>query len=65
MPGEQNAIEVLRRWRDHGAVWEAVELSDRHVVVELRTCYGEPVDRLESRDPAVISYVRDEAADED
>ena len=37
-------IEDLERWEEHGAIWRARELTDERAVVELCTCYGEPVD---------------------
>jgi hypothetical protein len=51
-------IEGLERWEQHGATWRAVEVSDQRVVVELCTCYGEPVDMLASEAPDVIAFVR-------
>jgi hypothetical protein len=51
-------IEDLERWEDHGATWRAVEVSDQRVVVELCTCYGEPVDMLTSEASEVIEFVR-------
>lgn len=51
-------VEVLTRWRDHGADWRTIEIDDSHAVVQLLTCYGEPVDRLESTDPRLIEFVR-------
>lgn len=53
-----NPIEVLERWAQFGARWRVLELSDRHAAVELCACTGEPVDRLESDDPALIGYLR-------
>lgn len=50
---------MLRRWEDHGAEWRVLHLSDDAAVVDLCTCYGEPVERLESRDPELISYLRE------
>jgi hypothetical protein len=50
-------IDVLERWVLF-AQWRIVELSRERAVVDLCTCSGEPVERLESEDPAVISYVR-------
>ncbi len=32
--------------------------ATQQVVVELCTCYGEPVDLVASRDPSVIEFVR-------
>jgi hypothetical protein len=54
-------VEVLRRWEDHGATWRAVHVSDDRAIVELCTCHGEPVDRLESDDPALIRLLRERA----
>jgi hypothetical protein len=51
-------IADLERWVEHGATWRAVEVSDEHVVVDLCTCYGEPVDRLEGDSPELAEYVR-------
>jgi hypothetical protein len=51
-------IGELERWQDHGAVWRPVELSDERVVVELCTCYGEPVDVVQSDDAELIAFVR-------
>lgn len=50
---------------DHGAQYRVLQLTPEHVVLQLCTCYGEPVDRLESSDPALFEYVRARAADED
>jgi hypothetical protein len=52
-------VEVLRRWAEHGAIWRIVSLGDDRAIVDLCTCYGEPVDRLESSDPALLRYVRE------
>jgi hypothetical protein len=51
-------VEDLERWTDHGASWRALEVSDELAVVELCTCYGEPVDVVESGRPDLIAYVR-------
>jgi hypothetical protein len=60
MPGMgRNDTEVLTRWEDSGAVWRAVHVSDAKVIVDLCTCSGEPVDRIESSDPALIAFVRE------
>jgi hypothetical protein len=58
-------IDVLERWVLFGAQWRVVELSDDRAVVDLCTCAGEPVERLESDDPAVIGYVRTAPGDPD
>ena len=46
----ERTISVLERWEGSGAVWEAVRLSDELAVLDLCTCYGEPVGRIETRD---------------
>jgi hypothetical protein len=51
-------IDELERWEEHGATWRAVEVSDARAVVELCTCYGEPVDMRESESPELIEFVR-------
>jgi hypothetical protein len=57
--GRQTPVDVLRRWESHGAEWRVVHVSDKAAIVDLCTCHGEPVERLESRDPELISYVRE------
>ena len=49
---------MLERWTDNGAVYRVLELTDERAVVEMCTCYGEPVDRLESEDRRLIDYLR-------
>jgi hypothetical protein len=51
-------LEELERWVDHGATYRALEISDEHAVVEMRTCYGEPVDVREAAAPELIEYLR-------
>ena len=55
---DQDPIAVLERWRDFGAQFRVLHLSDDAALVQLCTCTGEPVDRLESRDPRVVAYLR-------
>jgi len=54
----EDPIAVLERWVEHGADYRLVELSTARAVVELRTCHGEPVDRLESADPRFVAYLQ-------
>jgi hypothetical protein len=51
-------VDDLERWTDHGAIWKTLEVSDELAVVQLCTCYGEPVDVVESEKPELIAYVR-------
>jgi hypothetical protein len=52
-------VADLERWEDNGATWRAIEVSDQRAVVELCTCYGEPVDVLAGDAPELVAYVRD------
>jgi hypothetical protein len=54
----ETPVERLERWEDFGAIWRTLAVSDDLAVVQLCTCHGEPVDRLESSDRALIEYVR-------
>jgi hypothetical protein len=58
-------IDALERWVLFGAQWRIVDLSSERAVVDLCTCTGELVERLESEDPALISYVRTAQHDPD
>jgi hypothetical protein len=51
-------LEDLRRWEDHGASWRAVEVGEAHAIIELCTCYGEPVDLVRGETPELIEFVR-------
>jgi hypothetical protein len=52
-------VAELQDWEFHGATWRVLELDEQRVVLELRSCSGEPMDRVESDDPGLIEYVRD------
>ena len=56
-------VEDLERWEENGATWRTLELTDERAVVELCTCYGEPVDTLQSEAPEVIEFVRGRRGD--
>jgi hypothetical protein len=55
----ETPVEVLERWEHHGAAWRAVHVSDTKAIVDLCTCHGEPVERIESDDPALIRLLRE------
>jgi hypothetical protein len=57
-------IDVLERWEANGAFWKTVHVSEGLAIVDLCTCHGEPVDRLETDDAASIAYVRGRLEDE-
>ena len=54
----EDPVSVLERWCDFGAHYKVLHLSDAGAIVELRTCFGEPVERLESSDPRLLEYLR-------
>ncbi len=58
-------VEGLKNWVSAGAHWRVVRHSERRAVVELQQCTGEPIDRMESDDPAVIDYLRGVESDLD
>jgi len=62
---EMLTIEALEEWVRAGAHWRVVRHCDERAVVELQQCTGEPVERVESDDPAVIDYLRGVGSDED
>ena len=51
-------IDDLERWAGAGASWRVVAISDELAVVDLCACTGEPVERRQSGDPALIGYLR-------
>jgi hypothetical protein len=55
-------IVELEDWERHGAVWRPVDVSDAIAVVDLCSCTGEPMDRVQSRDRGFIEFVRTHGA---
>jgi hypothetical protein len=51
-------IDDLERWVLSGAHWRVIAISSQHAVVDMCACTGEPMERVESDDPAVIDYLR-------
>ena len=58
MTADPLTIDGLERWVFFGATWRVVDISRDRAVVDLCSCMGEPVERRESDDPAVIAYLR-------
>jgi hypothetical protein len=52
-------LSELEDWELHGATWRTIALGTQRVVLDLCSCSGEPMDRIESDDPKLIEYVRD------
>jgi hypothetical protein len=51
-------IDDLERWVLSDAQWRVIDTSSEHAVVDMCSCTGEPMERAESDDPAVIAYLR-------
>jgi hypothetical protein len=51
-------IKELQDWERDGAVWRPVEVSRQLAVIDLCTCSGELMGRVESDDPELIAFVR-------
>ena len=58
-------IDARDRWVLFGAQWRIVDLSGESAVVDLCSCTGEVVERLDSDDPALIRYLRSAQSDPD
>jgi hypothetical protein len=59
-PPSEEPTAVLERWAEHGGIWRAKSLEGTEAVVELLTCYGEPVDELRSSDPALLRLLAEQ-----
>jgi hypothetical protein len=55
---ETLSIDDLERWALSGAHWRVVDISSARAVVDLCTCSGERLERVETDDPEVIGYLR-------
>lgn len=53
----ESAIDTLKRWETHGAVWRLCWRTDDEAVVDLLSCTGELMDQLRSKDPELLAYV--------
>ncbi len=51
-------IGELEDWERNGAVWRPVEISPHRAVVDLCSCTGELMERVESDDPEFVQLVR-------
>lgn len=54
---ETLTVERLEDWVRAGAHWRVLHHGELRAVVELQQCTGEPVELVESGDPAVIAYL--------
>jgi len=51
-------IHELEDWERNGAVWRPAELYAGRAVVDLCSCTGELMERVESEDPDFVALVR-------
>lgn len=51
-------VEHLKDWELNGATWRAIELDECHAVIDMCSCTGERMDRVQSDQPELIEYVR-------
>jgi hypothetical protein len=65
MGAQTLTVATLEEWARAGGHWRVVHHGERRAIVELQQCTGEPVERLESDDPAVIAYLEGVGADLD
>ena len=54
-------IEDLERWEDNGAMWRPFEVTDTHAVIDLCSCTGEAMERVQSDAEDVIELARGRA----
>lgn len=50
-------VEMLERWERSGAIWRVRTITASEAVVDLCTCFGEPVEVLRARQPEVLRYL--------
>ncbi len=51
-------VAELEDWERDGAVWRPVEVTVDQAVVDLCSCSGEPMDRVQSAAPEFIEFVK-------
>jgi hypothetical protein len=54
----EGTVRELEDWELNGAKWEPVEIHTARAVVDLCSCTGELMERVESDDPEFIELVR-------
>jgi len=60
----ESPLITLARWEDSGALWRTRSLREDEALVELCTCYGEPVEVLRSADPELLRYLAERPSSE-
>ncbi len=54
----EGTVRELEDWERNGAVWRPVEIVSGRAVVDLCSCTGELMERVESADPEFVAVVR-------
>ena len=54
----ESSIQELQDWELNGAEWRPVEIGSTSAVVDLCSCSGELMERVEGGDPEFIKFVR-------
>jgi hypothetical protein len=62
---ETLTVETLEAWARAGAHWRVLHHGEHRAVVQLQQCTGEPIERIESDDRAVIAYLEGVESDLD
>lgn len=52
----------LERWEQSGAIWRVRSLGDDEAMVELCTCYGEPVELVRATDADTLRFLAERRA---
>jgi hypothetical protein len=56
--GTLYSLADLQRWEDSGATWRALDVGPEGALIELCTCYGEPVDVVRGEASELIEFIR-------
>ena len=57
----EDPVTTIERWVDSGADYRVVHLSDGQAIVDLCTCDGQPMERLEAADERLVAWLRGRA----
>lgn len=59
----RSTVAELEDWERNGAVWRPVEVGVDRAIVDLCSCSGELMERVDSSDPGFIELVRTRIGD--
>lgn len=58
MTSDSSVLDQIQSWVLSGGKWRLADVSPAHAVVNLCTCTGELMERLETSEPSVIESLR-------